>query len=121
MRLQKKRLRRSGWAPENVEAGREAGKSKEELAWVGENTQHCWKWKAARVRLGQGSERHREHKGGADGWRKSVESEKGEQRTEKPRAPGSEEGSGEEGKSVRSPHDDGVLPLGSCLPGCCGF
>lgn len=73
MRLQKKRLR-SGWAPENVEAGREAGKSKEELAWVGENTQHCWKWKAARVRLGQGSERHREHKGGADGWRKSVES-----------------------------------------------
>lgn len=56
------------------EARREAGKSKEELARVGENTQHCWKWKAARVKLGQGSEYHREHKGGADGWRKSVES-----------------------------------------------
>lgn len=79
------------------EAGREAGKSKEELAWVGENTQHCWKWKAARVRLGQGSERHREQKGGADGWRESVESLRKVSRGQKsPGAPGSEEGSGEE-------------------------
>lgn len=82
-----------------MEAGREAGKSKEELAWVGENTQHCWKWKAARVRLGQGSESHREHKGGADGWRKSVENLRKVSRGQKsPGAPGSEEGSGEEGR-----------------------
>lgn len=74
LRLRKKRLR-SGWVPKNVGGGgRENGKSKEELAWLGEKAQHCWKWKAARGRLGQGSERHREHKGGADGWRESAES-----------------------------------------------
>ena len=48
-------------------------------------------------RLGQGSEHHREHKGGADGWRESAESLRKVSRGQKsPGAPGSEEGSGEE-------------------------
>ena len=47
--------------------------------------------------LGQGSEHHREHKGGADGWRESAESLRKVSRGQKsPGAPGSEEGSGEE-------------------------